>query len=42
MMLASVEPYGFFVVFGLLLTGVLGVVIYPIIGAVLGILQLLL
>jgi len=40
--LASVEPYGFFIVFGLLLSGILGVVIYPIMGAVLSMLQLLL
>ncbi|TFH21873.1 MAG: site-2 protease family protein [Myxococcales bacterium] len=40
--LANVEPYGFFIVFGLLLAGVLDVVIHPIMGAVLGVLQLLL
>ncbi len=37
--LARVEPFGFMLVFGLLITGVLGSVLGPVVGVVIGILQ---
>ena len=39
--LAGIEPFGFFIVFGLLATGLLGVVMGPVMGTVLALLQLL-
>ena len=41
MTLAQLEPYGMFIVFGLLLTGLLGTILAPVMGLFLGILNLL-
>jgi Zn-dependent protease len=38
-MLARIEPFGFVIVFALLMTGVLGTVLRPLVEGILGILQ---